>query len=215
MHIGIVGAGMSGLYTALLLRREGHKVTIFEAADRVGGRIYTYRFSPQTRSEDIYFEAGAMRIPRSSLHAKVFDLIRYLNTHGSAEDKIELIPYILEHENNQSFFRDQKGSLQDSQWATKAGLPDAYCEQSPQQLLGTVVLPWLTLLRQDFDSGFEKLLEHDESSFRSYLRRVAGWPHEVVEFVELFCSQTNQFDLSFTEIIMQNLDFDTKEVCNH
>ncbi|KAL6694214.1 hypothetical protein J3F84DRAFT_400685 [Trichoderma pleuroticola] len=211
MHVGIIGAGISGLYTALLLRREGHKVTIFEAADRVGGRIYTYRFTPQAKSEDIYFEAGAMRIPRSSLHSKVFDFVRYLNTHGFAGDKIELIPYILDHENNRSFFQNQKGALQDSKWAAEAGLPEAYCNKTPQQLLGSVVLPWLSILRKDFDAGFEKLLKYDEYSFRAYLRLVVGWPHEVIEFVELFCSQTNQYDLSFTEIILQNLDFDTKD----
>ncbi|KAM6485694.1 hypothetical protein HDV62DRAFT_403108 [Trichoderma sp. SZMC 28011] len=211
MHVGIIGAGISGLYTALLLRREGHKVTIFEAADRVGGRIYTHRFTPQAKSEDIYFEAGAMRIPRSSLHSKVFDFVRYLNTHGFAGDKIELIPYILDHENNRSFFQNQKGALQDSKWAAEAGLPEAYRNKTPQQLLGSVVLPWLSILRKDFDAGFEKLLKYDEYSFRAYLRLVVGWPHEVIEFVELFCSQTNQYDLSFTEIIMQNLDFDTKD----
>ncbi|KAI0555253.1 hypothetical protein F4679DRAFT_522868 [Xylaria curta] len=211
MHVGIVGAGVSGLYSALLLRREGHKVTVFEAADRVGGRIYTYRFTPQAKSEDIYFEAGAMRIPRSSLHSQVFDLIRYLNTHASAADRIELIPYILDHENNLSFFQNQKGRLHDKTWAASAGLPEQYHNKTPQELLGSVVLPWLTLLRQDFDAGFQELLKYDEYSFRAYLRSIVGWPHEVVEFVELFCSQSNQYDLSFTEIIVQNLDFDTEK----
>ncbi|KAF2719789.1 FAD/NAD(P)-binding domain-containing protein [Polychaeton citri CBS 116435] len=210
MHVGIVGAGISGLYTALLLRREGHQVTIFEAADRIGGRIYTFRFSPQAKGEDIYFEAGAMRVPRSSLHTKVFDLIRYLNTHSSVEDRIDLIPYILDHDSNCSFFQNEKGSLQEARWAKKADLPEKYWDKTPQELLGSIVLPWLTLLRKDFDSGFQKLLKYDEFSFRAYLRLVAEWPHEVIEFVELFCSQTNQYDLSFTEIIMQNLDFDTK-----
>ncbi|KAI1171031.1 hypothetical protein F4777DRAFT_594441 [Nemania sp. FL0916] len=211
MHVGIVGAGISGLYSALLLRREGHKVTVFEASDRVGGRIYTYRFTPQAKSESIYFEAGAMRIPRSSLHSQVFDLIRYLNTHASAADRIELIPYVLDHENNLSFFQNRKGQLQDSKWAKEAGLPERYHNKTPQELLGSVVLPWLMRLRQDFNAGFEELLKYDEYSFRAYLRHVVGWPHEVVEFVELFCSQTNQYDLSFTEIIVQNLDFDTKD----
>ncbi|KAI0016222.1 hypothetical protein F4780DRAFT_703630 [Xylariomycetidae sp. FL0641] len=211
MHVGIVGAGISGLYTALLLRREGHKVTVFEAADRVGGRIFTYRFAPQSSGEDIYFEAGAMRIPRSSLHSKVFDLVRYLNTHSASENKVELIPYILEHANNLAFLRDEKGSLQDCQWAAKLGLPETYHGKSAQELLGSVVLPWLEMLRKDFESGFQRLLEYDELSFRAYLRLVAGWPHEVIEYVELLCSQTNQYDLSFTELIMQNLDFDTKD----
>ncbi|KAI1066949.1 hypothetical protein LB507_011350, partial [Fusarium sp. FIESC RH6] len=181
------------------------QVTIFEAEDRVGGRIYTHRFTPQANSQDVYFEAGAMRIPRSSLHSKVFDLIRYLNTHSSVESRIELIPYILDHENNRSFFQGQKGLLQDPRWSAKAGLTSGFCNKTPQQLLGSVVIPWLTLLRRNFDDGFRKY------SFRAYLRSVVGRPHEIIEFVELPCSQTNQYDLSFTEIIMQNLDFDTKD----
>lgn len=79
-----------------------------------------------------------MRIPRSPLHSKVFDLIRYLNTHGSLEDKIEPIPYILEHENNLCFFQGQKGSLHDRCWAISAGLPEDYHGKTPRQLLGEV-----------------------------------------------------------------------------
>ena len=214
MHVGIVGAGISGLYTALILHREGHQVTIYEATGRVGGRIYTHRFSKKEDFHDVYFEAGAMRIPRSSLHSKVFDMIRYLNTHGSLEDKIELIPYILEHENNQCFFQGQKGSLHDRCWAISAGLPEDYHGKTPRQLLGEVIQPWMTLLRQNFEDGFEKLLDYDELSFRNYLRLIAGWPHEVIEFVELFCSQTNQYHLGFVDIIVQNLDFDTERVSN-
>jgi len=37
----VVGAGLSGLATALLLEERGLKVTVVEARDRVGGRVYT------------------------------------------------------------------------------------------------------------------------------------------------------------------------------
>lgn len=37
--VGIVGAGISGLYAALLLKQRGIKVEIFEASDEIGGRI--------------------------------------------------------------------------------------------------------------------------------------------------------------------------------
>lgn len=58
----IVGAGISGLVAATLLKRAGHEVTVIEAnGNRIGGRIKTF----QTGFADPlqYAEAGAMRIP--------------------------------------------------------------------------------------------------------------------------------------------------------
>ncbi|CAF9918063.1 MAG: hypothetical protein HETSPECPRED_003650 [Heterodermia speciosa] len=211
MDIGIVGAGIAGLYAALLLRREGHKVTIFEASHRVGGRIYTHRFPSLFEDEDVYYEAGAMRIPRSSLHLRFYQFIRYLNTHVSRQKKLELIPYILEHQNNDFFVRGQKVRLSESDQIKDLDLPENFRGKSARALLAEVITPWIQMLNDDFDKGFEKILEYDEISFRQYLRLVCEWPHVVIDFVELMASQTNQYDLSFAEIIVQNLDFDTKE----
>lgn len=210
-HVGIVGGGISGLYSALLLLREGHDVTVYEASNRLGGRIYTHRFASLAADEDVYFEAGAMRIPRSALHQRVYHLIRYLNTHGVSADKIELIPYVLEHENNYAFVQNRKVKIDDSDLGRRHGLPERFQDKSARELLGEVVTPWVDLLQKDFDSGFAQLLAYDELSFRAYLRIIAKWPYEVIEFVELILSQTNQYHLSFTEIIMQTLDFDTKK----
>ena len=43
MKIIIIGAGLSGLYTAYLLKQIGHDVIILEAKDRVGGRTLTIK----------------------------------------------------------------------------------------------------------------------------------------------------------------------------
>lgn len=39
LSVGIVGAGFAGLRCADVLLRRGAKVTIFEARDRLGGRV--------------------------------------------------------------------------------------------------------------------------------------------------------------------------------
>ncbi len=58
----VVGAGISGLVAASLLKETGHHVTVLEASERVGGRIRTIR-GPFTEGQ--YFEAGAMRFPET------------------------------------------------------------------------------------------------------------------------------------------------------
>lgn len=82
---------MAGLYSALLFQQYELPVMvkIFEAADRVGGRVYTHRFSKEPYQ---YFEAGAMRLPHVEWQKPVFDLVHYLNEKVPA-DKIELISY--------------------------------------------------------------------------------------------------------------------------
>ncbi len=57
-RIGIVGAGISGLVLATLLKDSGFEPTIIEARDEPGGRILSPTVHPGVR-----VEAGAARIP--------------------------------------------------------------------------------------------------------------------------------------------------------
>jgi monoamine oxidase len=41
LRVAVVGAGISGLQTAILLEAQGCQVTVFEARDRIGGRLLT------------------------------------------------------------------------------------------------------------------------------------------------------------------------------
>ena len=58
--IAIVGAGMAGLVAGYELKKAGYDVTILEAQNRIGGRVFTVR---EPFSDGLYGEAGAMRIP--------------------------------------------------------------------------------------------------------------------------------------------------------
>lgn len=73
-HIVIVGAGMAGLVAGSLLKESGHNITILEANDRIGGRVYTMR-SPF--SKGLFFNAGPMRIPH--VHALTLSYIKKFN----------------------------------------------------------------------------------------------------------------------------------------
>lgn len=67
LKICIVGAGVSGLYTAMLLEFldiPGLEYKILESSNRVGGRIYTHYF---TEEKHQYYDVGAMRYPRIPL----------------------------------------------------------------------------------------------------------------------------------------------------
>jgi monoamine oxidase len=60
----VAGAGIAGLVAGHLLKSAGHHVTILEAnANRVGGRIKTWRGGEHFADRRQYAEAGAMRIP--------------------------------------------------------------------------------------------------------------------------------------------------------
>ena len=72
--VAILGAGIAGLVAGYELKRAGWDVTLIEARDRVGGRVWTIRGGDRivqngrddqlaAFSDGLYFNAGAARIP--------------------------------------------------------------------------------------------------------------------------------------------------------
>jgi protoporphyrinogen oxidase len=71
MNVGIVGAGVLGLAAARTLQQQGHKVTIFEGKDALGGQVVT-------------FEVGGQRLECFYHHLFTNDTtaVRYINEMG-------------------------------------------------------------------------------------------------------------------------------------
>ncbi|XP_019901618.2 L-amino-acid oxidase isoform X3 [Esox lucius] len=89
-HIAVIGGGISGLTAAKFLEDAGHKVTIIEASNRIGGRVETYR----NRREGWYAELGAMRIP--SFHKILLSFVSKmgLGLNTFIEDDINTYYYV-------------------------------------------------------------------------------------------------------------------------
>ncbi len=68
MNIGIVGAGAAGLRAAMLLQEAGHEVAVYEARDRVGGRLHTVKLD-----DGGCFDAGGEWIDAD--HSRVISLM--------------------------------------------------------------------------------------------------------------------------------------------
>ena len=87
-RVVILGAGIAGLVSAYELKRAGWDVTLLEARDRIGGRVWTVRGGDRIvqmgRSDQIcgfgdgrYLNAGAARIP--SAHHTILGYARTLS----------------------------------------------------------------------------------------------------------------------------------------
>jgi monoamine oxidase len=80
VDVAVVGAGMSGLYAADILRKAGRSVVVLEANDRIGGRVLNLDVGP--RRQDVA-EAGAQWIapdqPRIQALMRRFKLKTFKN----------------------------------------------------------------------------------------------------------------------------------------
>lgn len=105
-HVGIVGGGMAGLYTAMMLKNLGISYEIIEASSRTGGRVYTHRFS--TKPGD-YYDVGAMRYPEIALMRRTFDLFLKrlkIERDPTARKQGALIPYFFSGPGNPWYFNN-------------------------------------------------------------------------------------------------------------
>ena len=112
VSVAIIGAGVAGLRTAMLLQQLDIPYKIFEANDGPGGRLFTYRFPSDSQSppgKHDYYEVGGMRFPDNAANQPTFDLFKELGFHfrNSENPDGELIPFIYGKPNNIRHFNSK------------------------------------------------------------------------------------------------------------
>ena len=155
-HVVIVGAGIAGLTAGLLLKEAGHRVTILEARNRLGGRIYTYRgFAGR-----MYGEFGAMRFPRQHRLGQhlIHERFGLATTPFGMED-----PDTFVHLNGKRVRRSEV-TLDSFDF----GLPEHEKGRDPKLILREAMQPLIDLIEEP--DGWERLIErYDRYSLLGWL----------------------------------------------
>src|SRR5215813_5840230 len=149
--IAIVGAGMAGLVAGWLLQRAGLHVRLYEASQRVGGRVKTLR---EGFSSGLYAEAGAMRIPAA--HKLTLHLCK---TFG-----LQLTEFIQENPKSLIYINGSRGSRSDY-LTGKCHLGRPYSPDKTAEDIVERVLNPLTEFYKDKD----RQIQLDKISWGEYL----------------------------------------------
>jgi monoamine oxidase len=155
-HVVIVGAGMAGLTAGMLLKEAGHKVTILEARNRLGGRVYTYRGF----AGGMYGEFGAMRFPHQHRLGQYLINERF---------KLRTTPFPMHDEDT---FIHLNGTLVRREAFDAAtfdyDLPEGERGKAPSDILKDAMQPLRDLIVEP--GGWERIIErYDGYSLLSYL----------------------------------------------
>ncbi|KAF5603915.1 amino-acid oxidase [Fusarium subglutinans] len=188
VSVGIVGAGVAGLFAALLfdwlndheeLKGKGLKISydILEAAgaERLGGRLYTHHFSHE---EHDYYDVGAMRFPNNTIMKRTFQLFHYIGI--TRESKPGLIPYYLKDEEGQcpAYFNDitTRGNVWDDErkpndpYKVNKGLPECgkipphLLKTDPSELVRKALKGFTDVAKKHFDAAIEEERKEEEEA---------------------------------------------------
>lgn len=193
-HIMIVGAGLSGLVAASLLKSAGHRVTIVEGNDRAGGRVFTSR---APFSEGLYFNAGPMRIP--DIHTLTMEYIKKFNL--PVNEFINRTPMDILYVNGVKTrlheFERHPGVLR---------FPAAPHEQgkTAEQLMLTALQPILNFISQDPARNWRIVeKQYRNESLGSFLN--THFSHGAIDMIGVLLDMEAYMGLSLVEVLRESI----------
>ncbi|KAL6169288.1 hypothetical protein ACJQWK_04323 [Exserohilum turcicum] len=219
-RICIVGAGITGLFIAMILDSleiPGLEYDILEASDRTGGRIHSHYFSDAPHD---YYDCGAMRYPDIDMMKSAFKLFKQL--------RLPLIPYFFDQTSGSVkcptmlnditlIDGDPRGSDPFRVGEANGGsVPDSNVDDV-NKLLNGVYDPFKGAMTGDFETGFKILMEYDSYTTREILQNppaaMGGLTTlKPLDFFSIQWLETNNtgsglFDRAFVESVMDSFDF--------
>ncbi|KAM9732717.1 L-amino-acid oxidase isoform 1-T1 [Menidia menidia] len=187
-RIAVVGGGMAGLTAAKVLEDAGHKVTIIEASNRIGGRVETFR---NTR-EGWYAEVGAMRIP--SFHKILLTVISKLKISLNRFIQDDINTYYLVNGNLHKTY-----AVQNNPGVLNYSLNDRERGMSAAELFGQT----LWKVRDDLKAiGCSAMLDkYDSYTVKEYLVKEGNLSRAALRMIGDILNENSLFYTSLIEML--------------
>jgi monoamine oxidase len=180
-HAIVIGAGMAGLVAASELHRAGHRVTVLEGRNRVGGRIYTVR---DAFADGLAAEVGAMRIPTA--HTLTMAYIERLG--------LPTVPFLSDNPAAYCLLRGQRRR-------NDVPVDDLFDLRSDERGLGLEELLKRSLapIRAELAAGAPGFTDRwERTSLREFLER-SGWSSGAIEMFGVLSRHESLMDTAFLE----------------
>lgn len=205
-HVTIIGAGISGLVAGSLLKEAGHHVTIIEANNRIGGRIYTRR-EPFINNQ--YIDLGAMRIP--STHFLVMEYIKKFNLEinefiNSTPNDLIFVNNVLTTEKS---YENNPDQLNYQLYPSEKG-------KTATELLLLAIGPVIDFINKNPEKNWEIIInQYDQYSMYNFLKYNPvgiSLSTEAINFIQTMVGLEGFPELAFTAILREVLILLTKDL---
>lgn len=237
--VGILGAGVGGLYAAMILHSLSIPFEILEASGRTGGRVFTYQFSDE--SHDYFVSAfgsqltrtltnrpysikdvGAMRFPYEPAMRRLFHLFTSHQLNSDDRRVAEkLIPYIFSSPNSFRYFnrvrlRADQVPPGDPFDFRATGVPNQDLTEGYSSILDDTFGSFVQGLRQDLEPpgsrrGWQRMMRQDNHSARSYMSVACNLPMPTIRWCETMDTSTDSYDKAFSEACLDMVAFGTPQ----